>query len=194
MGLMTAVFAGIVGLQGGQLALPEAQRDVVPSVTLSDAKTGSDAPGQVLRFERQKLMLRLPLGWQRLPGVGVSNGLVASFAPLGASGATLALSYSEDPGRTRLPDNLPTTIAAALGKRYAGFQQTGRQRLILAGADSWQLDGQLRPPGQDMIVRSRQVYICHQGRIYILTLSSKKEDFERLAPSVDRLLRSIVWL
>ncbi|WP_395092414.1 LpqN/LpqT family lipoprotein [Armatimonas sp.] len=187
MTIFGAVCAVVLGFQqGGQATLPTEKREALPQKVRVD--------GQRVAFEQQKLAVRIPLGWQRLATVGQSSGLLASFAPLGTSGATLALSFSEDPGRSRLPDNLPTTIALALAKRYPGFQQTTKQRLTLAGADAWLLDGQLKQPGQSALVRNRQVYICHQGRIYILTLTSKKEDFERLAPSLERLLKSIEWL
>ncbi|WP_309696356.1 LpqN/LpqT family lipoprotein [Armatimonas sp.] len=187
MTIFGAVCTVVIGLQqGGSVTLATQKLEAPPQKVRVD--------GQRVSFEQQKLAVRIPLGWQRLAIVGQSAGLLASFAPLGTSGATLALSFSEDSGRSRLPDNLPATIALALAKRYPGFQQTAKQRLTLAGADAWLLDGQLKQPGQSALVRNRQVYICRQGRIYVLTLTSKKEDFERLVPSLERLLKSIEWL
>ena len=197
MTIFGAVLGGVISLQlTGQVALPGAG-EVAPLRRAPAEKALAEkvqGDGQRVSFERQKLALRIPLGWRQLPTLGQSAGLLASFTPVGASGATLALSYSEDPGRTRLPDNLPATIALALEKRYPGFHQTAKQRLTLAGADAWSLEGQLKQAGQSTVVYNRQVYVCSQGRLYIFTLTSKKEDFERLSPSLERLLKSIEWL
>lgn len=185
---------GLTGLAWGQEkppVTPTVQNQAEVSAS-KNAATATDS--QALTFAAQKLSLRLPLGWQLLPVATRQAGTLASFAPLGTTGATLALSYADDPGRTRLPDNLPATIAAALAKRYPGFQQTAKQRIALAGADAWILDGQVRPAGQALVVKNRQVYLNHQGKIFIFTLTCKKDDFERLAPSLDRLLKSITWL
>jgi hypothetical protein len=190
---------GLTSLAWGQekpavkpVAPPQAEVSA-PKPTTTPA-TAAPTETQTLTFAAQKLSLRLPLGWQLLPVQTRQAGTLASFAPLGTTGATLALSYADDTSHTRLPDNLPTTIAAVLAKRYPGFQQTGKQRVTLSGADAWILDGQVRPAGQTLVVKNRQVYVNHQGKIYIFTLTCKKDDFERLAPSLDRMLKSLTWL
>lgn len=166
-------------------------------VPLSQEQSTPDVPEknlQTRRFVAQKLAIKVPLGWQTLPVATRQAGTLISLSPPDTTSATLALSYADDPERQRLPDTLPATIASALAKRYPNYQQTGKLRLSLAGSDAWQVDGQVRPAGQNMVVVSRQVYLLHAGRIYIFTLTTKKEDFTRLAPSLDRMLKSISWL
>jgi hypothetical protein len=182
-------FAGLCCLAGGSKA-----QDKAPVAVPTQQPVAQERVGQELRFVPQKLALKVPLGWQTLPVASRQAGTLVSLAPLGTTGATLALSYANDPNRERLPENLPATIAAALSKRYPGFQQTAKQHLTLSGADAWLLDGQVRNVGQGFVVKNRQVYILHDGRIYIFTLTCKKEDFEHLAPSLDRILKSIAWL
>lgn len=157
-----------------------------------------DLPGAVaaapLRFTAQRVAVKAPLGWQKaLPSAGTPGTLVCFFLP-SAFGATLSLAHSEDPGRTKLPDDLPAQIAAALAKRYPGFQQLGKQRSTVQGADAWRMDGQVKPAGKAVVVRNRQVYFCREGSVYIVTLTCKDEDFKRLAPSLDRLLATLEWI
>lgn len=195
-------YAGVFLVGLASLAWGQEKPPIAPPPTQTQSERATPQPVapatvtdvQALTFAPQKIAVRLPLGWQVLPVATRQSGTLASLAPLGTSGATLALSYADDPTRTRLPDNLPATIATALGKRYPGFQQTAKQRIALAGGDAWVLDGQVRPSGQNVVVKNRQVYLCHAGRIYIFTLTSKKDDFDRLVPSLDRMLKSITWL
>ena len=186
----------VLALMGATAQAQEAPRNVVPTPVpaIKSDSVALAAPVSVLKFTTQKISVRMPLGWRALPIGGKQPGILASFAPLTATGATLSLSYSDDAGRTKLPENLPSTIATALAQRYPGYKLTAKQHFSVAGADAWRFDGQVTPVGQSMVVRNRQVYICNQGRIYIATLTSKKEDFERLTPSLDQFLKSITWL
>lgn len=187
----------ILALCGGAVWAQESPRvgGSVPLLAPEGVGKPSPAPdNQQVRLAPQKISFRVPLGWREVSTGRRQAGILASFMPLNATGATLSLAYSEDAGRTKLPENLPVSIATALAERYPGFRQTGKQHFTLSGADAWKLDGQVKPAGQSMVVSNRQVYICYQGRIYIATLTCKKEDFERLAPSLDRFLKSMTWL
>ena len=181
----------LVGSAQAQLPEQKATSQALPSV-IPDAR--NPAPPTLLRFASQHVAIKAPLGWQSVPTVNQQAGTLASFTIPNAFGATLSLAYSEDPGRTRLPDDLPSQISAALAKRYPGFQALAKQRFTVQGADAWRIDGQLKPSSKEVVVRNRQVYLCREGRIYIVTMTCKKEDFERLAPSLDRLLKSMEWI
>ncbi len=187
----------VLALFGGAVLAQDSPRALTPIPLPSPEEVGHASPSphpQQIRLTVQKVAFRVPLGWSTVSVGRRQQGIVASFMPLNTSGATLSLAYSEDPGRSRLPDNLPSSIATALAERYPGFKQTAKQHFTLAGADAWRLDGQVVPAGQSMVVSNRQVYMCYQGRIYIATLTCKKEDFARLTPSLDRFLKSLIWL
>lgn len=181
----------LVGSADAQLPEQKATSQVLPSV-LPDARNPTPAP--LLRFASQHVAIKAPIGWQGASTANSQAGTLASFTIPNAFGATLSLAYSEDSGRTRLPDDLPTQITNALAKRYPGFQALAKQRFTVQGADAWRIDGQVKPSGKEVVVRNRQVYLCREGHIYIVTLTCKKEDFERLAPSLDRVLKSMEWI
>lgn len=189
--------AGILASLGALIGAQEGQRSVLPieiPTPVPSERVEKGGGVSALKFTTQKISVRVPLGWRALPLGGKQPGILASFAPLTATGATLSLSYSDDAGRTKLPENLPSTIATALAQRYPGYKLTAKQHISVAGADAWRFDGQVTPVGQSLVVRNRQVYICNQGRIYIATLTAKQEDFERLTPSFEQFLKSITWL
>jgi hypothetical protein len=190
------ILALLGGILGGIASAQESPRTTVPAAlaTPEPKLMEKGIRAEPLRFAAENVSVRVPLGWRLLPAGEKKPGILATLSPVNNTGATLSLSFSLDAGRTKLPDNLPATIATALGQRYPGFRQTAKQRLTLAGSDAWQLDGQVKPVGQSVTIKNRQVYVCRQGRIYITTLTCKKEDFERLTPSLDQFLKSIKWL
>ncbi|MCX6366545.1 MAG: hypothetical protein NTX57_07510 [Armatimonadetes bacterium] len=190
LALLGGVFGGIAAAQESQHARTPATLATPEPVEKRTAAPHTEA----LRFAPEKVSVRVPLGWRLLPVGEKKAGILATLSPANNTGATLSLAFSVDAGRNKLPDNLPATIATALGQRYPGFRQTAKQRFTLAGSDAWQLDGHVKTVGQSVVIKNRQVYLCHQGRIYITTLTCKKEDFERLTPSMDQFLKSIKWL
>jgi len=189
---LLALFLSLLPCLGGALwaQVPDQKiaSQAVPLTVKEPPATGE------LRFATQRVSFKTPIGWQSVHTKGGQDGMLASFVAPNAFGATLSVAHSADAGRTKLPDNLPATIGAALVKKYPGFKQLAKQRVTVQGADAWRLDGQLRPAGQDVVIRNRQVYVCRDGNIYIFTLTCKQEDFERLTLSLDRLLKSVSWL
>jgi hypothetical protein len=190
LALLGGVFGGIAAAQES----PHARTPATLATPEPVEKRAAAPHTEALRFASEKVSVRVPLGWRLLPVGEKKAGILATLSPANNTGATLSLAFSVDAGRNKLPDNLPATIATALGQRYPGFRQTAKQRFTLAGSDAWQLDGHVKPVGQSVVIKNRQVYVCHQGRIYITTLTCKKEDFERLTPSMDQFLKSIKWL
>ena len=186
-----SLFLWLTGVCSAQSIEQKSAGQALPNV-FPDVRVA--IPSAVRRFQTQRIAVKVPLGWQSVAPNTNQAGMLASFFAPNAFGATLSLAYSEDPGRTKLPDDLPALISSALAKRYPGFQQLAKQRLVVQGADAWRMDGQVKPEGKEVMVRNRQVYVCHEGRIYIVTLTCKKEDFERLEPSLDRFLKGLEWL
>ncbi|WP_309714701.1 hypothetical protein [Armatimonas sp.] len=194
----TVLILALLGsVLGSMASAQDSQRAGIPAILATPQpveKRASVPDSEAMRFASEKISARVPLGWRLLPLAEKKPGILATLSPISNTGATLSLAFSVDAGRTKLPDNLPATIAMALGQRYPGFRLTAKQRFTLLGSDAWQLDGQVKPVGQSVLIKNRQVYVCHQGRIYITTLTCKKEDFERLTPSMDQFLKSMKWL
>lgn len=74
------------------------------------------------------------------------------------------------------------------------FRFLGATRFTVGGVEAQAVAYLDRDPATGTLLRTRQVNILRGGRLYLFTLGSEADQFERHRPQFDQVVRSVRWL